>query len=143
MLLYSYKNKSKKENDIIESKHFPKWTGPSMLDLPDQPNGELVNLLDILKEFHDSSESTIDLTGYWSRPLNIFRSSPLVLRQPIDFIQKESVVVSEQPIHVIIADLLKSMTIISVIRELATEFNTNEKILSHKSIWTIMKNYSI
>lgn len=132
LIFYSYTNRAK--NTItIKSNNFPDWNGPDMI----KPQSDELNILDLIK---DASESTdgIEVTGFWSRPLHIYRSSPLITFQKEyegDFV--------DQPPNVVFANLLSTLSIIKVIREMSDYFNTQEKLAEQKNIWKVINSHQI
>jgi hypothetical protein len=132
LLFYSFRTNKK---DIVEvkSKEYP-WKGPPQI----RNVANTVNLLEKIKEASEA-DSGIDITGYWCRPLELYRSSPLVVYATSP--PKDDAGIVEQPPHVVIAELLQSMIIIKTIRELSEHFDTKEKFVSHKNIWKVIQNY--
>jgi hypothetical protein len=134
LLFYSFRN-NKKDVVEIKSKNFS-WKGPAQV----RAVQNAVNLLDLIKDVADGSATGIDVTGYWFRPLELYRSCPLAVKAPSVPAEMEERVV-EQPPHVVMAELLNSMIIIKTIRELSEHFNTKDKFISHKNIWKVIQNY--
>ena len=132
LLFYSYNN-TKKTTIEIKSDNFPSWFGPDQI----KTINNQVNLLDLIKEASETPKG-VDITGFWSRPLAIYRSSPLVVRnkQPMD-----TELIVEQPANVAISELLNTMRIINVIRDLTVKFNTIDKLSNQRQIWKVIKNY--
>jgi hypothetical protein len=135
-LLYSYKH-TDKNTVSIPTKDAIDWNGPTQVKKTSSPT---VNLLELITL---ASDSDVDVTGYWSRPLEIYRSCPLVVKTDLSSGPGSTFSVVEQPPHVVMADLLNSMIIIKTIRELAEHFNTKEKFVSHKNIWKVIQNYQL
>lgn len=124
-LLYSYKN-IPKDTKRINFDSLP-WEGP--LSNSSSENKEMINLYDTL---------SMDLTGFWTRPLDLCRSSPL-----IQLLQdKPSEYVLTAP-HLMIIEFAKNiLTFLMAIREFV-EVYTTEKIQSHENIWNMMRHVQI
>lgn len=118
-LVYSFRNMSK----TMEKVPFGKvdWEGPKH-----NVNGTtIVNLFDTL---------TMDLTGFWTRPLGICRSSPLLTmsqEKPVEYILTAP--------HLMIIEFAKNiLTFLIAIREFS-EVYTPDRITSHENIWNMMR----
>jgi DNA-binding protein len=117
-LLFSYKVMPK-DTETIQFRSSV-WTGPKC-------EGNKINILDTLN---------MDLTGYWIRPLNICRSSPILIRlqdRPTDYVLTAP--------HLMIIDIAKNiLTFLIAIREL-TEVYPDElnNSSSNSNIWNIMR----
>jgi len=117
-LIYSYKNIS----TTIEKIPFDNvyWEGPK-----NKITGNVVNLFDTL---------TMDLTGFWTRPLSICRSSPLLTMSQ----EKPPEYILTAP-HLMIIEFAKNMlTFLIAIREF-DEVYKSDLILSHENIWNMMR----
>ena len=118
------------EAEIKGSNHA--WHGPTGL-----PVDSAVNLLDFLREgkFKDMHKF------YWSRPLELFRSSPLVSKTSDP---PEKGVVVSQPAVVVFATFLESVFYwLKAIRELAEEFDTKEKIMNQRNLWAAIRKQQL
>jgi hypothetical protein len=80
-----------------------------------------------------------DLTGYWSKPLSLYRSSPtLVMNQ-----EKVAESILTSP-HLLFIDFaIQVLSFLKAIRELVETYNTPELIKSHDNIWHMMKSRQI
>lgn len=118
-LVYSYRNMSKSTEKITFGDTF--WEGPKN----NISNSNPINLFDTLN---------MDLTGFWSRPLGICRSSPLLIlsqEKPIEYILTAP--------HLMIIELAKNiLTFLIAIREFSETY-TPELITSHENIWNMMR----
>jgi hypothetical protein len=125
-LLYYYKNNTDNvetvnvTNDITYTSYKPKQI--------DQSGTESIhNILDIVNK---------DLTGYWSKSLDLYKSSPfikLLHNKPQEYILSLP--------HIAIIEILKSIiNYLNVIKEFTIIYNTDELINSHENIWNMMKN---
>lgn len=121
-LVYSYKKMPKETEKIPFDDTY--WEGPKS-----NIEGVVVNLFDTL---------TMDLTGFWSRPLNICRSSPLLVSSQ----EKPPEYVLTAP-HLMIIDFAKNiLTFLTAIREF-TEVYQQDKITSHENIWNMMRHMQL
>ncbi len=83
MLLYSYASPPKAvreaaTNTVVENAGAAAWEGPpSYAPVGDQ--AAVVNLLDLIRKVAEGGGSS-RVDGLWSRPLGVYRSSPLVAR---------------------------------------------------------------
>lgn len=77
----------------------------------------------------------MDLTGFWTRPLTICRSSPLLTitqDKPTDYILTAP--------HLMIIEFAKNiLTFLIAIREFS-EVYTPDRILSHDNIWNMLRH---
>jgi hypothetical protein len=133
-LLYTYKSKydvtintkiKTKNNNIV-------WDGPEQVINDDN---KLINILDL--------EHNQDITGYWFRPLHLYRSSPVVSfskeKQDGDNISRYDTT----PTPMIIEIAKNILSFLVAIRECVEIYNTDELIKSHENVWTLMKNSQI
>lgn len=122
-LLYSYKFTTK-ETEIININDQLTYEGP-------------INNVDniLIKNLFDLIVPGKDLTGYWSRPLGIYRSSPLVAYS----VDKPAEYILTAP-HLMIIDISKSMlNYLIAIREFVDVYNTPDIIKSHENIWNMLR----
>lgn len=122
-LIYSYKNMPKTTEKITFGEEY--WEGPKN----NISNNKSVNIFDTLG---------MDLTGFWSRPLGICRSCPLITvsqEKPIDYVLTAP--------HLMIIELAKNiLTFLTAIREFS-ELYTPELIKSHENIWNMMRQVQL
>ncbi len=119
-LLFSYKNMPKENEKIKCGNEF--WEGPKYMTT----TKTVVNIFDTL---------TMDLTGFWSRPLDICRSSPLLTVSQ----EKPNEYVLTAP-HLMIIEFAKNiLTFLTAIRDFGEIYNTPDKIKNHENIWNIMR----
>lgn len=118
-LLYSYRNVPTVSEVIPFGK--VNWEGPKT-----NTSGTIVNLFDML---------TMDLTGFWTRPLTICRSSPLLTvtqEKPAEYILTAP--------HLMIIEFAKNiLTFLIAIREFS-EVYTPDRIVSHENIWNMLRH---
>lgn len=83
MLLYSYASPAKVVRDVLKNTEIPTaglttWVGPPMYAVSSKPAAPAaVNLLDLIRTAADG-EASVRVDGVWCRPLEMYRSSPLV-----------------------------------------------------------------
>jgi hypothetical protein len=135
-LLYSYRDCPASAVTRIDN-HDTEWEGPTKaepakaeLNKADEPKGKLFTIFDLLG---------MDLTGYWTRPLNVCRSSPFVsmtATKPAEYFLTAP--------HLLVTEFMTNiLTFLVATREL-TETYDDALIKSHENIWNIMrKNQSL
>lgn len=130
-LIYSYSNSSR-EIEAYAFKDYV-WYGPKA-----SKNKDLEFILHNIFELIENNE---DMTGLWSRPLNIYRSSPYIAKITSN-VNKQDTMLSLP--HIVILDFLKNIYVfLTAIREFVEIYNTKELKESHNNIWTIMKQVQI
>lgn len=120
-LYYSFKVTTRDTTETVGDWFGPKWKIPT---------GDLVDVLAFLASPSKEEEF------YWSRPLEIVRSSPRICKSknPLN----ENVV--EQPAIVVFSEFLAAMeNWARITRELADAFDTKTKIMSQKNIWQLLQ----
>lgn len=136
---YAFKTVLRDRTSEIKSVDQLRWRGPQGNPVREP----VVDLLAYLKGEDGHAAGKDEQDYYWARPLEIFRSSPLVVR--VKSLPKgwESRVV-EQPAVVAFANMIMSMdSMVLAIREMAEEFATQAKIMSHKNIWRALQNQQL
>lgn len=125
-LLYSYKStnstveKIKIDNNIVYENYINK----------EIKNMNLLNIFDIVGT---------DLTGFWSRPLNIYRSSPFLVMT-----NEESKDYIESTPSLLIIEIAKHiLNFLVAIREFTEIYNTPELIKKHENIWNMMRQVQL
>lgn len=117
-LLYTYKNCPNSNITVIKPNL--EWEGPHDITKTSNSIFELLNM---------------DLTGYWTRPLYVCRSSPFVSTTQ----DKPAEYRLTSP-HIMVIDFMNNMlTFLIAIRELTEKYD-DTLIESHANIWNIMKN---
>ena len=131
--LYSYREKQG-ENLIIKTENYADWLGP-----PAITEKNIINLLEFINKAIDTKQG-LSVTGYWSRSLTIYRSSPM-----IKFTEECSeVYIEEGNITSVFIRFLKNMLdFLMAIRQMSDLYNTPEMIKSHKNIWESMQAVQI
>jgi hypothetical protein len=130
-LMYSYKLSQEPAFDTIAVlADVPEWYGPIS-----QSNTSEINLCEILADI--ASEKPVDISGTWSRPLHIYRSSPLIMRTTEN---SEHDIQCADPSIKIIEFAKNMLDSLVVIREMVDVYNTDEIISSHVNIWNIMSS---
>lgn len=122
-LVYSYRTMANTTEKIPFGDTF--WEGPKN----NTNNLSIINLFDTLN---------MDLTGFWSKPLGICRSSPLLTvsqDKPAEYILTAP--------HLMIIEFAKNMlTFLTAIREF-NDVYTLDRIASHENIWNMMRHVQL
>ena len=122
-LLYSYKATTK-DTELIKGSNEIDYEGP----INNIGGINAKNIFDVL-------QNGLDMNGYWSRPLGIYRSSPLIAftsEKPEEYILLLP--------DLIIQEFAKSiLNYLVAIRELVETYNTPELIKSHENVWNMMR----
>lgn len=144
-LLYSYKM-GKMENETIESKHFPEWEGLQGIISSREDDGNIINLLDFLtdKKFDGN------IIGIWSRPLYIYKSSPIAMFKQIS-VEEISQLRDEDPTlleegcpEVVFIRFLKDiLSYLTIIRQMAEYYIDNATVMANKNIWDAMRDVQL
>ena len=126
-LLYSYKNINK-ATEFIQIDNDIKYEG-----LVHNTEGlighNIFNIIDI------------NLDGYWSRPLGVPRSSPILALSNSDITNNNYILINPQSL---IIDVAKNiLNYLVAVRELTEVYNTPELIHSHENIWTMMNEHKL
>jgi hypothetical protein len=133
-IYYSYKTALRDRTSEVKSVDQLRWRGPQGETLKEPT----VDLLAYLR-----GDGRDEQDYYWARPLELFRSSPLVVRVKALPKSWESRVV-EQPALVAFSNMIMSMDSMAfAIRNLAEEFSTHAKIMSQKNIWRALQNQQL
>lgn len=120
-LLWSYNN-IPSSTEVIPFDN-EQWEGPKV----DKKDLNTVNIFDTLN---------MNLTGFWSRPLLLFRSCPLLVQSQ----EKPDYEYELSAPHLIILEFAKNiLTTLTAIREFTEVYNTPEIIKKHENIWNIMR----
>ena len=127
--LYSYKEKEGK-NIIIKTEGYEDWIGPPVVT-----EKNIINLLEFINKATDTKQG-LSVTGYWSRSLSIYRSSPMV-----KYTEESSEVYIEEGniLSVFIRFLKNILDFLMAIRQMSDLYNSPEMIKSHKNIWESMQ----
>ena len=120
-LLYSLKGTTKETEKIkIDKDHI--YEGP----VNNIEKTNVVNIFDIINK---------DMTGYWTRPLGLYRSSPLMQLST----EKPETYILTAP-HILIIEYAKQiLSFLICIREFVEIYKTPELIKSHENIWLMMR----
>jgi hypothetical protein len=144
-LLYSYKM-DKMENTIIESNHFPEWEGLHGIGGDRAGDGNVINLLDFLtdKKFDDGN-----IIGVWSRPLYIYKSSPIAIfkqipMEEISELREDPTLLEEGCPEVVFIRYLKDiLSYLTIIRQMAEYYIDNATVMANKNIWSAMQDVQL
>ena len=148
-LLYSYKYDTKQLSidklNQIESKHYPIWWGLHPMTIGETNNGEVINLLDYF------SKESPNVIGMWSRPLHLFKSSPMAVFEPMpDTSAMSSATATDESKYDILEEgksdavfitFFKNMLdSLKIIRKMSELYNTDALLKSHQNLWDGMKS---
>jgi hypothetical protein len=164
MLLYSYASPPKavrdaSKNTEIEVTGFAGWVGPPSY-VPIGAQAATVNIVDLVRKAAGGETSHVD--GLWSRPLGMYRSSPVAAysapraekKVSADPAQESSASATKLVIHrpegwakpveettvvVFQAFLSNMLNFLFTIRMLATTFDNRAMIDDHFNIWSAMR----
>lgn len=128
-LLYGSTSDFKKDDETIQSEGYINWQGPSSKKTVD---GTL-NILNIINNIQTSGED-YDMTGYWTRDIALFRSSPLINK-----LEKSELPIQVPPIVLIDIYLNNILNSLQATREMVGIYNTDELLKSHKNLWVAMQ----
>jgi DNA-directed RNA polymerase subunit E'/Rpb7 len=131
MLLYHFgANKDAREQSVVCD--VASWHGPGGIT-----EGSHKNLLSIADQIINGDEG-VSVGGFWSRPLSIYRSSPLIAHSQQNTAGAETV---SAPARIVFTTFLKNiLDNLVCIREMVEVYNTEEMIRKHMNIWKIMKS---
>jgi len=139
MLLYSYRSATPdEEKNMLETwADGPQWEGPGNLKALDEGVSSQ-NVLDIVHRVV-SQEETVSVDGYWSRPLSLYRSSPLAAVAGAEIPMKWNDAVDGTPLAVFSEFLKNILDFLTATRELVQTYNTRELIDKHLNMWSVMR----
>lgn len=131
MLLYHF-SADKNAQDQTISCDTGTWSGPGIVG---ETSGLHRNILSIADQIINGGEN-ISVGGFWSRPLSLYRSSPLITHTQ----QAEAEAITA-PARIVFTTFLKNiLDNLVCIREMVEIYNTEELIRKHMNIWKIMKS---
>jgi hypothetical protein len=143
-LLYSYKM-DKMEETIIESNHFPEWIG--LQGIEHTADGDIINLLDFLT---DKKFTDCNIIGIWSRPLYIYKSSPIAVFKKIsmeeisELREGDPTLLEEGCTEVVFIRFLKDiLSYLTIIRQMAEYYVDNATVMANKNIWDAMRDVQL
>jgi hypothetical protein len=138
LLLCSHRsNRAASENEqtLATWNGVPDWVGPGQL-VASEPN-TTKNVLDIVRRVVNESE-TVKVDGYWSRPLNLYRSSPLAAS--VDTPPPNWPDAIEGTPRQVFATYLKNiLDFLVATRELTIVYGTKALIEAHVNVWGVMR----
>lgn len=123
-LLYSYKHTTK-DTEKIKTIDGIIYEGP----INNINNLTIKNLFDVIYD------NNIDLTGYWYRPLGVYRSSPLLAFST----DKIDDYILSNPQILMIEFAKNILNYLTAIREFIEVYNSPELIKLHENVWNIMR----
>jgi DNA-directed RNA polymerase subunit E'/Rpb7 len=138
LLLYAYRSAETGPGRVdqeIPAGDTP-WVGPPGL-LPVEDGATPQNVLEIVRRvIHGEA---VQVNGYWSRSLALYRSSPLVAmaeEPPAEW----QLAIDGAP-RAVFAEFLKNiLDFLTAVRELAEFYNTRELIDRHRNVWAVMRS---
>lgn len=114
----------------------PAWEGPAGLAAVDE-GAELKNVLDIARRA--VAGESVPVAGYWSRPLSLYRSSPLAASA--DAPPATWLASTDGAPRAVFAEFLKNiLDFLAATREMVELYNTRELIDSHRNLWAVMRS---
>lgn len=116
----------------------PVWAGPPAPQGP--PRGQ-VSLLDLVRRAVLLEES-VPVSGVWSRPLGLYRSSPLAAHWTAEMgpPPEDWGPAVEGNVRAVFAEFLKNiLDYLGAIRELPAVYGTPELIEQHRGLWEAMR----
>ena len=143
---YQYNTKLSIDNiQQIESKHYPIWWGlHSIVGGAKDESHEEINLLDYF------SKESPNVIGMWSRPLHLFKSSPMAIFEPMpnmsevmeeSTIEKKYDILEEGNSDSVFITFFKDMLdTLKIIRKMSELYNTDALLKSHQNLWDGMKS---
>jgi hypothetical protein len=128
----------------IESDHFPAWQGLQEIEHAES-NGNIVNILDFLENFNNTN-----IIGIWSRPLYIYKSSPVAIFKQLSLEQiselgREDPTLLEEgcPETVFIRFLKDILSYLTIIRQMGEYYIDHATVMANKNIWDAMKDVQL
>ena len=86
-----------------------------------------------------STKTGLSVTGYWSRSLTIYRSSPMI-KFSETIISELGEIIEEASVTSVFIRFLKNMLdFLMAIRQMNDLYDSDEMIKSHKNIWDAMR----
>jgi len=138
LLLYAYRpaKGAKTADQAIDAwPGGPAWEGPGA---PLAAGAETRSVLDIVRRVVGGA--TVPVAGIWSRPLALYRSSPLAAVAPADAPADWAPPDDGNP-RAVFAEFLKNiLDFLAAVREMAELYNTRELIDGHRNLWTVMSS---
>ena len=135
-LLYSYKadEKDAATTRVEAWPGGPTWSGP-VARAPEGP-ADYQSVIAIARRLVVDGETT-DMAGVWSRPLDVYRSSPLVASRAEP--QPDEPLI-ESSARVVMVEFMKNvLDFLTATRELVEQYNTPELVKSHFNLWGVMR----
>jgi len=107
------------------------WSGPKGRD---SPNGvELISIIDFIRDILSGKKKNV--IGHWGRPLELYRSSPIIAFSPEH--SQESITVD--PLILFQGFLRNIIQFVGAIQDLALVFQKDELLASHENVWAAMR----
>ncbi len=135
-LLYSYDEKSVSADAPTAVEAWsggPSWRGPAARE---PGRGAYQSVVAIARRLVVDGETT-DMAGVWSRPLDVYRSSPLVASRAEP--QPDEPLI-EGSARVVMVEFMKNvLDFLTATRELVEQYDTPELVKSHFNLWGVMR----
>jgi hypothetical protein len=128
------------------------WVGPRPLPMSLEGGLELRNVLAIA---HRALTEKVPVSGLWSRPLTVYRSSPMAACAPLlagaslpaETQLAEGSPSAERPVDYIdrtpqalFIELLQNiLDFLAATRKMVEIYSANDMIMTHRTLWTIMR----
>jgi hypothetical protein len=140
LLLYSLRQKiptavAGADQSIVCWENGPTWEGPAELCRPNETKATVKNVLDIASRV--VAGETVPISGFWSRPLSMFRSCPNAAQS--DTLPPDWPAPIEGTARLVFVEWLTSiLQFLRAIREMTELYSTEEILRSHRNIWLTM-----
>jgi hypothetical protein len=139
-LLYAYQSDAKAEDTstTIEAwKGGAVWEGPAQIEGESADRAEAVSVVDTVRRAVGGE--SVDVSGVWSRSLDLYRSSPLV-RCADEKVPEKWGAIAESVPRAAFAEYMKNiLDFLVCIREMVELYNTPELEKSNANIWAVMR----
>jgi hypothetical protein len=110
----------------------PAWEGPPMRPLP--TGADVRNLLEIVVKAAGGEEQNI--AGYWSRPLELYRSSPVAVVSDTPPASPTSL----QSGQAVFTQMLKSsLDFLQAVSQMTRVYDTRSELERHANLWAAMQ----
>jgi len=141
LLLYAYRHSPGAESQFVEAwAGGPVWAGPPAV--PPRGGGEPPESVSVLELARRAIRGeVVALAGLWSRPLALYRSSPLACRVPpgVQPPADWGAPLEATP-RAVFAEYLKNiLDFLVAVREMAAVYSTREEVDRHRNLWAVMR----
>lgn len=117
----------------------PAWEGPPAPSAADSAGVEAVSVLDVARRVLRGE--AVSFAGVWSRPLALYRSSPLACRVPPGAqVPASWAPPAEGAPRAVLAEFLKNIIdFLVAVREMVGVYGDREAVERHRSLWAVMR----